>query len=213
MEDRRAPTPDVPYYTNRSADEVAGEIVDEIRYPNITYSPQRGQDVYVEVMVEAAGLIGRCARVCSPYGVPVYSGAGFAGLKGKRAFASRASGRDVPTVVLMIGDLDPHGLLITESLEADCLAWAEGYYQAAPTALRFERIALTEQQALDADLLDAAGKAEAEGLPVPVMDALLTGAIEELLDMDIVAANARDAEEETARVTGLVLAALRGEEE
>lgn len=209
VEDRRAPTPDRPYYTDATADEVAGQILDQIRYPDITYSPQRGQDVHVEVMVEAAGLIGRCARICRPLGVPVYGGAGFAGLKGKRAFASRAADRDVPTVVLLISDLDPHGLLITDSLEADCLAWATGYYGARHDQLRFDRIALTEDQAIDADLLDADGKAEAEGLPVPVMDAIVTGAIEALMDMGIVAANLAEAEEETARVTDLVLAALR----
>src|SRR6516225_10590829 len=79
IEDTRAPTPDVPYYSDSYAEDLVDALVDEIRHPNITWSPQNGQDVYLEVLVEAAGLIGRTARVCRPYGVPVYSGGGFEG--------------------------------------------------------------------------------------------------------------------------------------
>ena len=56
-----------------------------------------------------------------PYGVPVYSGAGFDGLKGKRAFADRALERDVPTIVLHVGDRDKHGENIFRAAAED--AW------------------------------------------------------------------------------------------
>jgi hypothetical protein len=213
IEDTRAPTPDVPYYSDSYAEDLVDALVDEIRHPNITWSPQNGQDVYLEVLVEAAGLIGRTARVCRPYGVPVYSGGGFDGLKGKRAFASRAAERQVPTVVLRISDYDDHGLMMSESTAADCEAWAIMYYGCDPDKLTFERIALTYEQADANDLLDAAGKAEADGLPVPVMDAILRDAIEARQDPDIAARNIERAEEETARVTELVLAALNGGED
>jgi hypothetical protein len=49
-------------------------------------------------------------------------------------------------------------------------------------ALVFYRLALTEGQAIDHALLDADGKAEVDGLPVPVLDALLVEAIEALHD-------------------------------
>jgi hypothetical protein len=42
----------------------------------------------------------------------------------------------------------------------------------------FERIAVTVDQARDADVLDPDGKAEADALPVPVMDALVRDAID-----------------------------------
>jgi hypothetical protein len=44
------------------------------------------------------------------------------------------------------------------------------------------RLALTPEQAEDLDILDADGKAEADAVPVPIMDAWLTGAIEALTD-------------------------------
>ncbi len=44
------------------------------------------------------------------------------------------------------------------------------------------RLALTPGQAQDLDILDADGKAEADAVPVPTMDAWLTYAIEALTD-------------------------------
>lgn len=210
IEDTRAPRPDVPYYDDTTAEEEAESILNLIRNPSLDYSPQDGQPVHLELLVEAAGLIGRIARVAGPYGVPVYSGGGFDGLKGKRALAQRAADRDVPTIVLRITDYDEHGLRIAESSALDSHAWAVRYYGAEPDQLEFRRIALTEQQAVDADLLDTAGKAEADGLPVPVMDAIVRDAIEDEQDPDIRQENADRADRERARITGLVLAALNG---
>ena len=60
----------------------------------------------------------------------------------------------------------------------------------------------------DAGVLDADGKAEADALPVPVMDAIVTAAIESYQDQGVAQDNRDRAAEETGRVTGLVLAAL-----
>jgi hypothetical protein len=49
-------------------------------------------------------------------------------------------------------------------------------------ALVVVRLALFEQQARRHDLLDADGKAEVDGLPVPVLDALLRDAVAALHD-------------------------------
>jgi len=212
IEDTRAPSPAVPFFDDwqHDADDIADQLADMIRNPSLTYSPQANQETHLEVLVEAAGLIGRLERIAAPYGVPVYSGGGFGGLKGKRATASRAAGRDVPTVVLTISDYDEHGLRIARSAEEDSIAWAELYYDAEPGWLTFERIALTEDQAADHDLLDDAGKAEAEGLPVPVMDQILRDAIESYQDPDVRRANVERADAERERVTGLVLERLSG---
>jgi hypothetical protein len=56
--------------------------------------------------------------------VPVYPSAGFDGIKGKREFADRALGRDVPTVVLHVGDRDEHGDRIYVAAAEDAIAWA-----------------------------------------------------------------------------------------
>jgi hypothetical protein len=208
IEDTRAPEPDAPYYSNATAEDRVASLLSQIRNPLITWDPQIGQECYIELAVEAAGLVGRIARIAGPYGVPVYSGGGFDGLKGKRGVAERAAGREVPTVVLRISDYDTHGLRIAEAAAADSSAWSEREHGMPWDWLEFERIALTEDQAADAGVLDDDGKAEADALPVPVMDAIVRDAIEARQDPDQRRANQERAREETGRVTGLVLAAL-----
>jgi hypothetical protein len=128
------------------------------------------------VLCEAEELQPRLYRIAHEYGVKVYSGAGFDGLKGKRAFAERAMEREVPTVVLDVGDRDNHGENIFNAAAEDAVAWAGDIGD----QLSFRRIALTQAQAEEHDLLDAGGKAEVDALPVPVLDRLLIGAIEDL---------------------------------
>ena len=214
IEDTRAPEPDAPYYSNATAEDRLESILSSIYNPLITWDPQTGQDCYVELAVEAAGLVGRIARIAGPYGVPVYSGGGFDGLKGKRGVAERAARRDVPTVVLRISDYDTHGLRIAQAAAEDSSAWSVNEYGMGWDWLEFERIALTEDQAADAGVLDEDGKAEADALPVPVMDAIVRDAIEARQDPGVRQDNRERAEQETGRVTGLVLARLtedRGE--
>ena len=208
IEDTRAPEPDSPYYSNATAEDRVESLVRQIRNPLITWDPQIGQDCYIELAVEAAGLVGRIARIARPYGVPVYSGGGFDGLKGKRGVAERAASREVPTIVLRISDYDTHGLRIAEAAAADSSAWSVHEYGMGWDWLEFERIALTEDQAADANVLDDDGKAEADALPVPVMDAIVRDAIEARQDQGVAQANADRAAQETGRVTDLVLAAL-----
>jgi hypothetical protein len=143
---------------------------------------QRGQDCYVEIVCEAEDLQPRVSRQAGPKGVFVFSGAGFDGLKGKRFFADRAARRGVPTVVLQITDFDIHGGHIASAAEEDAQAWATEHYGLPAGWLSFERIALTRTQAEENDLLDDDGKAEVDGLPVPVIDAIVNNAIDGLLD-------------------------------
>ena len=208
IEDTRAPEPDAPYYSNATAEDRVESLLRQIRNPLITWDPQIGQESYIELAVEAAGLVGRIARIAGPYGVPVYSGGGFDGLKGKRAVAERAADREVPTVVLRISDYDTHGLRIAEAAAADSSAWSENEHGMPWDWLEFERIALTEDQAADAGVLDADGKAEADALPVQTMDAIVRDAIEARQDPAVRQANRERAAEETGRVTELVLAGL-----
>ena len=207
IDDTRAPDPAVPEYDDETAEQMADLYVRMIRDPKLDYSPQDGQEVYLEALVEAAGLIGRLERVAAPYGVPVYSGGGYDGLKAKRAMGQRAADREVPTVVLRISDYDDHGLKIARASEEDSVAWAE-HFDAPEGWLTFERIALTEQQAIDHSLLDHLGKAEAEGLPVPVMDAILTDVIERHRNPARREETEQRAADERARITELVIARL-----
>jgi len=181
--DQRAPAPHTWFY-DESAEDEARSITLRITaaVESFNLNPQLYQPQYIEMWCEAADLTPRIARTTQPYGVFVYSGAGYNGLKGKRALARRASGRDVPTVILHIGDRDPHGEQILTSFAEDATAWAEDHYDCSPGWLSFRRIALTVEQATEHGLLDADGKAEADALPVPVMDSIITGALDELFD-------------------------------
>jgi hypothetical protein len=209
IDDGHAPTPALTVWDDASAEDIAAHYIESIRDPQLEYDPQTGQPVYLEALAEAAGLIGRCERIAAPYGVNVYSGAGYDGLKGKRAFAERARLREVPTVVLRITDWDHDGRVMARACTEDSEAWAR--HLGAPDGwLSFERIALTEDQARLAGLLDADGHAEAEGLPVPVMDAILREAIERYQDPAIREQTTRHADAERARITGLILDGLNG---
>jgi hypothetical protein len=133
---------------------------------------------------EAGGLAPRAERVVEPYGVPVYSGAGMDGLKGKIEAAERIAERaqrGQRTAVLLIGDLDLYGKRIRDVYEKDVRAWALSH-GVGPDMVEFATLAVTEEQAREHELLDDEGKAEADGLPVSVHDQLIREAIESRQD-------------------------------
>src|SRR5678815_3225804 len=53
------------------------------------------------------------------YGVPCYSSSGFDSVTAKHAAMIRMLARDVPTVVLHLGDYDASGVSLYENLRAD----------------------------------------------------------------------------------------------
>jgi hypothetical protein len=114
--------------------------------------------------------------------VPVYSGGGFDGLKAKRKAAERAAARTKPTLVLHIGDRDPHGEMIFTAAWEDAEAWFLSERAHTDCHLEFERLALTIEQAQDHGLLDADGKAEADALPVAVLDQIIVDRLTDLFD-------------------------------
>jgi hypothetical protein len=178
--DARAPQPLTDSYY-AGADDFAAAVARAAE--GFQLDPQRDQAIYVEVWCEAEDLAPRLARVARPYGVPVYSGGGYGGLKGRRQLAARATDREVPTVVLVVTDLDPDGLRIFNSAAEDAAAWVEHEDPLAPADwLTFDRIAVSPSQAEAAGVLDDDGKAEADALPVPVMDAILRGRLDQLTD-------------------------------
>jgi hypothetical protein len=183
--DARAPQPLRTFY-DESADQVVETVAGIVSGAAARFrlDPQRDQPVFVETLIESEDLAPRALRIAGAFGVPVYPSGGFDGLKGKRALAARAAGRGVPTVVLHLGDFDVHGRYIFTAAAEDAAAWLPHY--GAPDVpgdwLTFRRIALTREQAEAHNLLDADGKAELDGLPVPVLDAIITDAIAGLQD-------------------------------
>jgi hypothetical protein len=206
--DTRAPAPLVERYDDSAASEadVIARWVENAA-DAFRLDPQLYQPRYIELWCEAEDLAPRLARISEPYGVPVYSGGGFDGLKGKRSVADRAAGRDMPTLILHVGDRDPHGEMIYNAVKEDAEAWA---LDAGCWELRFERLALTADQAEEHGLLDADGKAEADALPVAVLDAIVTDRLDELFDPDGRDQMAEDESEQRAALPAAIRAALAG---
>lgn len=203
--DTRAPAPILLSY-DASADEVAENIAYWVQNSATAFKldPQGGQPHYVELWCEAEDLAPRIARVAEPYGVPVYCGGGFDGLKGKRDVAARAYRRRRPTIVLHIGDRDPHGEMIFGAVSEDAAAWAAAEGLTGGARLEFRRLALTVEQAEQHGLLDADGKAEADSLPVQVLDGIVTTALDDLRDDAAYTGFTNRQQFETSALPGLV---------
>ena len=138
---------------------------------------QVGQPVHFEIWCEAAALMRRVARIAEGYGVTVFSGGGFDGLKGQKDVGARAADRSVPTLVGHIGDRDRSGETMFDALAENGFAFLEHQRRRGlarvNSDLEFVRLALTVEQAEEHYLLDDNGKGEVDGLPVPVMDAIV----------------------------------------
>lgn len=101
------------------------------------------QAVRVEVAVEKDALVGIIGDVCRKLDVPCGSARGFDSLSQKYQTAQRIAGYGQPTVILYLGDHDPSGLEMNQSL-----AFTLG--ELAPDAeIKIERIALTWDQCLE----------------------------------------------------------------
>lgn len=86
-----------------------------------------GQDVHIEVWCEAGGMAPQLAKVAHPYGINVYSTGGFSSVTVTYETAKRVSERDKPTVFMHIGDYDPSGESIFQSMTEDIgeFVWAD----------------------------------------------------------------------------------------
>jgi hypothetical protein len=175
------------------------------------------QPVDMRVLCEAAGMMPQLSRVCRRYSVPVYSCSGFDSLTAKyelaKACAQTYDWRGRPTVILHLGDHDPSGVSIYESMREDVLAFVAGDVPRldADEVAIFDRIALTRgqveyyglttYQAKSSDLRSRRWVGETcqlEALPPDVLARLLASAIEDNLDSEILA-QAREAEAQERR--------------
>jgi hypothetical protein len=152
-----------------------------------------GQDLQVEVWVEAAGMVPQIARVAHPYGIPVYSSGGFNSTTAKYEAAKRLEDEDA--VVLHVGDLDPSGVAMFDSLEDDIQAFLRDLSSGG--CVRFERVVLTPEQMERYALPTAPPKktdprsnyqgetAQAEALPPDILAEEVRAAILEHIDEDV----------------------------
>jgi hypothetical protein len=162
---------------------------------------QAGQDHYIELWCEAAGMIQQLARVANRYSVPVYSCGGFASLTANHEASARALDRDVPTMLLHVGDFDPSGESIFESMAADAAAFVEHDSAVYTQAIEAERVALTAGQVNHYELPTAppkerdsrserwerekkGGTCQLEALDPSTLASVVDTAITEWLDLD-----------------------------
>jgi len=163
------------------------------------------QDVDMRVHCEAAGMLPQLARVCEGYSVPVYSCSGFDSLtlkhdlRGDCVDSFTYEGK--PTVVLHLGDYDPSGESIYDSMREDVLAFLEEDvpHKLPEEVALFERVALTPEQVFLYRLPTAPpkksdkrtkswkgeGTCQLEALPPDAVAVLLREAIERHLDLGV----------------------------
>ncbi len=165
-----------------------------------------GQDLHIEVWCEAAGMLPQLYEVAEPYSIPVYSSGGFDSLTAKKRLSDRICEIGKPTVILHLGDFDPSGQSIFDSVAADVVAFVAADRPWATVRVDFERVALTKEQVRQYDLPTAPAKStdsrtktweggtcQLEALPPNVIADILLDEIVSCVDLDRVHAD-RDRE-------------------
>jgi hypothetical protein len=179
-----------------------------------------GQPQWVEVWCEAAGMAPQLSRAVGGYGVSVYSSGGFDSLTVKYEAARRMAARDVPTVVLHVGDFDPSGVALFQAAAEDVEAFVGwdgvAFKRAAVTPDQIIRYGLPTAPAKSTDKRSAwtngSGTVQAEALPPDVLAREVRQAVEAELDMTAFEA-ASEVEAANREAIEGILRQLRGEEE
>jgi hypothetical protein len=180
-----------------------------------------GQPRHVELWAEASGMAPQLARIVGPYGITVYSSGGFDSLTVKYEAAKRIGERDVPTVILHVGDHDPSGLALFQAAAEDVEAFAAEF----DGEVHFKRVAITPEQIERHQLPtappkkadkrsvwnDGDGTVQAEALPPDLLAEEIRQAVESELDMEAFgSAKTTEAENQVA-IEG-ILRQLRGDD-
>lgn len=184
--------------------------------------PTLGQDVHVELWVEANGMTRQAARAVNPLGADVYSSGGFNSSTMKHTAAMRWLDRALDerrsTIMLHAGDHDPSGVAIFENLQADLTQFVVDILKSDRRVIdrvldlvdevgktrvgqlltpRFERIAITAEQALDRGYQSAPPKStdsrsvnwvgetwQVEAIPPDELSQIFIDNVERHIDLD-----------------------------
>jgi hypothetical protein len=108
------------------------------------------QDAAIRVHCEAEGMMPQLHNALEPYSIPVYSCSGFDSLTARRELARWCHDvrvyRGKRPVVFHMGDYDPDGESIFDSLVEDVRAFLKADAPGVARVARFERVALTPHQ-------------------------------------------------------------------
>lgn len=120
---------------------------EEMRLP-----AQEGQPQILEIWCEAAGMVPLMREISAPWTLRVNSGGGYDSVTAKHDLAQRVVRRvdelELPTVVLHVGDFDPSGEGMFETLQTDVTAMVKGW-GAGSKWFSVSRVALTSDQVMD----------------------------------------------------------------
>jgi hypothetical protein len=152
---------------------------------------QEDQDTHIMVWCEASGMLPQLARYCEDYGVTVLSSGGFDSVTTKHNLAKEVS--ELPAVeILHIGDHDPSGVHMCNSLDEDLQAFVSHF----GGDVTVTRLAVTPDQVRRMNLPTAPPKrsdrrafsgmtTQAEAIPPRVLRQIVVEAIEDRMDMDV----------------------------
>jgi hypothetical protein len=172
------------------------------------------QPCRVEVWTEAVDLMALAARIAAAYGVPCFSASGWGGPVPARDAAARWARDERPMRVLYIGDLDTDGLELADRNIADAAAFLADHDHAPEVTV--SRIAVTPEQVRDWEMPHEPGEtshrnsitvpvvAQAEAIAPARLRELLTSAIEDALDLDVLDQTRRRWADEQARIDELL---------
>lgn len=189
---------------------------------------RQGQHWRIELWCETEGIVPMLARAAQPFGVRVTGTGGFPGITANYKMAKRVihayeGAGERPTAFLHLGDYDPSGESIYDSMRQDVFAFVAGEigYEDAAAAFTAERIGLTEDQVELHEIetvppKDSDGRskrwaeegrfdsAQLEAVPTALLREWVDGACRRYTDMDLVAeSERRTVEERQAIVEGM----------
>ncbi|WP_241524153.1 hypothetical protein [Oceaniglobus indicus] len=175
------------------------------------------QGVHIEVWCEAAGMSPQLFRVAEPYSVPVYSSGGFDSLTAKKRLANRICAIEKRAIILHLGDYDPSGVSIFDSVAEDVTAFVMADRPHGFVSVEFERVALTREQVQRHDLPTSPAKAtdsrfknwtggtcQLEALTPDVIASILRTAITRRFDYDQLAVDQSAEEHDRMMISGLL---------
>ena len=145
-------------------------------------------DPLIEIWVESRSIAGVIAGECERLAVSLYPAGGFASATLCFEAAEEIDSQERPAaVVYYIGDFDPAGLLIDQSIERELRKHLR-------TPLHFHRLAINEEQIAEFDLptkprkesdrrrQDVAATVEAEALPAATLRRMVAEQVESHVD-------------------------------
>jgi hypothetical protein len=177
------------YFTNTFND--AAEFINSVA-ASYRGNLWRDAGVHVEVWCESRSIAGVILPVCEEYCVDLYPASGFSSLTltydSAMSIYNQTNGGEIPVHILYIGDYDPAGVLIDQSIRQNIAD-----HLGTDFDFNFHRIGINTDQiaaynlptkprkASDRRSLHITETVEAEAMPANLMRALLTDAIEQYL--------------------------------